>query len=944
MKRLLLSFLIFTAHHCSAQQNNYWQQKLDYTISVSLDDTAHTLDGYLQLQYQNNSPDTLSFIWFHLWPNAYKNDRTAFSDQLLENGRTDFYFSNEKDRGYINRLNFIVNKIPALTTDHPQEQDIIKLILPQPLAPGKSVLIETPFHEKIPAQFSRSGHAGQSYQVTQWYPKPAVYDRKGWHPIPYLDQGEFYSEFGNFNVAIELPENYIVAATGEVQEKNYIDKLFAKAAADKATLAAIDLKSGGKDFTAVPSAAARMTLHYRQENVHDFAWFADKQFSLLQDTLALPSGRIIRVSAFFYEENKALWKNSISMIKQSILTKSRWLGEYPYNTVSVVEQHVGGNGGMEYPTVTLISTPENEQLLDFVINHEVGHNWFYGILASNERQHPWMDEGMNTFYDNRYNKEKYGVDGADILLTKNNFIAKRLPEDLTRNILATIIAEKKDQPIETTSSAFNETNYNLVAYTKTGQWMQMMEQQIGTAKFDAMMQAYYQRWKFKHPYPEDFRAVVNEYSNSNTDSLFGLLQQKGSLLPKQKKDLRFVSFFSLKDTDKHRYISAAPVLGYNFYDKVMIGAVLHNYTLPIPALHFFAAPMYALGSKEINGLGRIGYSLFPGKKDAKLEISISAAKFTINEFSDSSGRKNYQPFSKVVPSLKYFFANRDPRSTIKKYLQWKTFLVRETGLAFNRDTINQVDVISYPVNKRYLNELKFVVENNRKLYPFAATLQVQQGKGFARTDITGNYFFNYANGGGLSARLFAGKFIYTGDKTFTTQFETDPFHLNMTGARGYEDYTFSNYFYGRNEFKGFASQQIMIRDGAFKVRTDLLSSKIGKTDDWLAAMNFATTIPRQINPLEVLPVKIPLRIFADVGTYAEAWKKDAASGRFLYDAGLQLSLFKNVLNIYMPILYSKVYDNYFKSTITEKRFIKNISFSIDIQNIGLDKMVPQLNL
>ena len=134
----------------------------------------------------------------------------------------------------------------------------------------------------------------------------------------------------------------------------------------------------------------------------------------------------------------------------------------------------------------------------------------------------------------------------------------------------------------------------------------------------------------------------------------------------------------------------------------------------------------------------------------------------------------------------------------------------------------------------------------------------------------------------------------------------------------------------------------MIRDGGFKVRTDLLSDKIGKTDDWLAAANFTTTIPNAINPLSVLPIKLPIKAFVDIGTYAGAWKKNAPTGRFIYDAGLQLSLFRNIVNIYFPILYSKVYRDYIKSTIYEKKFLKTISFSIDLQNINLKKWVPQI--
>ena len=370
--------------------------------------------------------------------------------------------------------------------------------------------------------------------------------------------------------------------------------------------------------------------------------------------------------------------------------------------------------------------------------------------------------------------------------------------------------------------------------------------------------------------------------------------------------------------------------------------VLHNYTLPFHKFQFVVAPLYATKSKQLNGLGRISYSLFPGNSGQKLELALAGATFSGDNFTDSTNTIHTQRFSKIVPTIKYVFVNKNVRSSITKFIQWKTFLISEQGLLFTRDTINQVDVITYPTESRYINQLQFVIENNRVLYPYNGALQIEQGEGFARLAFTGNYYFNYAKRGGMNVRLFAGKFFYLGDKTFIKQFETDRYHLNMTGPKGYEDYTYSNYFVGRNEFDKFSNQQIMIRDGGFKVRTDFLSDKIGKTDDWLAAANFTSTIPDVINPLAVLPFRLPIKLFIDIGTYADAWKKNAATGRFIYDAGLQLSLFNNVLNIYVPLFYSKVYKDYFKSTITEKRFLKNIAFSIDIQNISLKKLQPQI--
>ncbi|MGB4844553.1 MAG: M1 family metallopeptidase [Ferruginibacter sp.] len=944
MKRIISLIIFFYCQLPTAncQLSSYWQQQVNYKIDVSLNDVDHTLDGFVKMEYYNNSPDTLFFIWFHVWPNAFKNDKTAFTDQALENGSTAFYFSNADKRGYINRLDFKVNGEFAKTEDHPQHQDIVKLILPQPIAPRSNVKIETPFHVKLPFNFSRGGHVEQAYQITQWYPKPAVYDRKGWHPMPYLDQGEFYAEFGNYDVQITLPDNYVVAATGELQNESEKDWLKNKMPLSREPKKK-KIPGQKKQVEEIinPSSARTKTIQYKQNNVHDFAWFADKTYTVKSDTLKLPSGKIILASVFYYAENNENWKNSISMIKRAVLTKSKWLGEYPYNVVSVVD---GGNGGgMEYPTITLLDDGGSEKMLDFVINHEVGHNWFEAILGINERTHPWMDEGMNTHYDNRYALQQYGNTNLEIIQTNSAFINNRMPNDIQHVLLQTVIGIKKDQPIETSSEQFTPFNYNMVAYIKTGDWMKLLEDELGKELFDKCMQEYYRRWQFKHPYPEDFKKTLEEVSGKTLDATFALLNKKGDLKKTAvKKDLRFSSFFSLKETDKHNYIFASPAVGYNFYDKLMLGVLLHNYTLPLNKFQFVVAPMYGTKSKQFNGLGRISYSLFPGNNGDKLEFAVAGATFTGDNFTDSTNTTNPQRFSKIVPSLKYVFANKNPRSSITKFIQWKTFLINEQGLRFTRDTINQVDVITYPTESRYVNQLQFVIENNRVLYPFRGALQVEQGEGFARLAFTGNYFFNYAKTGGMNVRVFAGKFFYLGDKTFIRQFETDRYHLNMTGPKGDEDYTYSNYFVGRNEFEGFSTQQIMIRDGGFKVRTDLLSDKIGKTDDWLAAANFTTSIPDAINPLSILPFKLPIKVFFDIGTYADAWKKNSATGRFIYDAGLQLSLFNNVVNIYVPILYSKVYKDYFKSTIPEKRFLKNIAFSIDLQNINLKKIVPQI--
>lgn len=253
------------------QTNTYWQQEVDYNIEVTLDDNKHELQGVINISYVNNSPDTLQYLYFHLWPNAYKNINTAFAKQQVENGEIDFRFSNRADQGYIDGLDFLVNNLPAQFIPDSTHIDYGVLKLNNPLYPGVKLTIKTPFRVKIPESYSRLGHVEQSYQITQWYPKPAVYDKTGWHPMPYMDQGEFYSEFGTFNVKITLPANYVVGASGDL--KSTSESLWLDSLANGSTKA-------WQEQSFPESSKQTKTLHYELKNAHDFAWFADKRFKV----------------------------------------------------------------------------------------------------------------------------------------------------------------------------------------------------------------------------------------------------------------------------------------------------------------------------------------------------------------------------------------------------------------------------------------------------------------------------------------------------------------------------------------------------------------------------------------------------------------------------------------------------------------------------------------
>jgi hypothetical protein len=945
LNHLLFLFLACLGPLGTRAQQARWQQKLNYDISVTLNDADHSLDGFLTLDYTNQSPDTLQFIWFHLWPNAYKTDRTAFSDQLLENGKTDFYFSNADKRGYINRLDFRVGNQRAETRDHPNHIDIVQVILPKALTPGATIRITTPFHVKLPYTYSRSGFDGKAYQITQWYPKPAVYDRQGWHPMPYLDQGEFYAEFGSYDVKITLPADYVVAATGIcVNEEEAI------------TSVSRQPSSPIQYPTSTTHQPSSKTLVYKQDRVHDFAWFADKRFRVSKDSLQLTDGRTVQTRVYSLQKNERKsdpkkkgktdpWTNAQAYLKKAIRFHSINTGAYPHEIVSVVEGKQGFEGGMEYPTITILHGADAESLEELIV-HEVGHNWFQGILGTNERQSPWMDEGLNSYYDERYRKDMMADGGwwmadspakkkTQSRTTPNIQVPTLNTQPSTLNLLwKTLASIHQDQPIRTPADRFNTLNYVGVAYGKTADWFFEMEKLLGPERFDSTIRTYYQQYQFSHPQEEDLLNLLKEAGGSDATALIAKLDQTGSIIPVERKGLKVKAFGSLDQTDKTHNLYFTPLPGYNMFDGPMLGLMLHNYTLPLPRFRYAVAPMYAFRSKQVNGIANLNYRFYPAGQLQEIRIMLDAATFSMDDFDPDNAPRISQRFTKLSPGLRLEWKNQNPRETVIKSILYKYFLIGEDELRFQRDTVIGEDIVGTERTNYQVHQLTLGWENYRVLYPWKAELRGELGDGFGRVSFTGNYFFNFRKRGGVAVRFFAGKFFYTSEQTTDKVFETDRFHLNMSGPRGYEDYTYSNYFVGRNAFEGFPSQQMMIRDGAFKVATDLLSQKVGKTDDWLMAANLVLDVPDRFNILNALPGKIPLKIFADVGTFAEAWDEDNGGSRLLFDAGLQLSFLKNTVNLYIPLVYSKVYRDYFQST-PGNGFFQRISFSVDLHLLNI---------
>ena len=563
--------LFFVSAIASAQEPNF-QQEVNYTIAVRLNDVTHSLHAGIEMEYINNSNTSLDTIYIHLWPNAYRDKNTALCKQLLKSKNTSLYFSKPEERGYIDSLDFKVDGV-AVTWEYTKNCiDVCYLLLKKPLGPHDTLKITTPFYIKIPdAKFSRFGHVGQAYFITQWYPKPAVFDKDGWHPMPYLDQGEFYSEYGSFDVRITLPKNYLLAATGDrldSEEEDYF--LNTKVQETMNYLEESTRRKNAMEFP--PSDSLFKTIHFKQSRVHDFAWFADKRYYVLHDQVQMPlSTRVVDTWVFFTDKNFSKWKNAITYVNESTLFYSHLLGDYPYNHITAVDGTIMAGGGMEYPNITVIGDAASALELDITIAHEVGHNWFYGILGSNERRFPFLDEGINSFYEMRYTRAKYpektlAVSAGLKLDSSASFFGLNKTPYWKEKELACFIALKarRDQAIDLPATQYSTYNIGAMVYAKTALALDYLMEYMGEGNFDEAMQHYYTKFRFNHPNPRDFIDALTEQSKFNLqafDTCF-LKSEGGSDYKIKSAKRQADGSYEIRVKNKSKHTLAFNVYGY----------------------------------------------------------------------------------------------------------------------------------------------------------------------------------------------------------------------------------------------------------------------------------------------------------------------------------------------------------------------------------------------
>ncbi|WP_220700123.1 M1 family metallopeptidase [Sphingobacterium puteale] len=477
----------------------YWQNAADYKIQASLNDQNDQVTGAVEITYSNNSPDNMDYLWLQLDQNMFSQHGRGQLISPLTNSR--YGDGNSRfDGGYQIQS---VTDVNGKAIEHIIDDTRMQLRLPTALkSKGGKITFKITYQYTVPQYGAdRTGildtKNGKIYAIAQWFPRLCVYDDiRGWNTLPYTGPGEFYREFGNYQVEITAPASHIVVLGGELlnpQEVFTADqfKRYQLALRSDETV----LIRSAEEVTAKSSRPAKKTLtwKYQLNNAQDIAWASSTAFILDGAKINLPSGKkALALSAYPVESNSNnAWERSTEYTKAAIEIYSKNWFEYPYPVAVNVASNVGG---MEYPALSFCGNQAKAASLWGVTNHEFGHNWFPMIVASNEREHGWMDEGFNTFINElatqEFNNGEYHRPQASrsYIFTSQNL-----------------------EPIMSTPQNMKERNIGALVYYKPAYGLKLLRNEIiGKERFDYAFKKYIQEWAYKHPTPEDFfKAIEN---------------------------------------------------------------------------------------------------------------------------------------------------------------------------------------------------------------------------------------------------------------------------------------------------------------------------------------------------------------------------------------------------------------------------------------------------
>ncbi len=480
-------------------QEPYSPRIANYNIKVRLDHETRKLYGKQILNWRNDSDDYINDLQFHLYLNAFKNELSTF---MKESSGSHRGMTMEKKDGWgwievesmVLKGQELKNSFEFIQPDdgNSDDQTVLRVPLEEPVKPQEVIELHIDFVARLPQVFARTGYKGDFYMVGQWFPKIGVYEEAGeryategqWNCHQFHLNSEFFADYGVYEVTITVPDDFVVGATGVLIDES-------------------NKKEGVKSLT------------YYCEDVHDFAWTADPNYIVIED-----QWRHVNIKFLAHPGRDGQVKRHIGSAKYALEYFEEWYGEYPYPTLTIVDPVYGGigAGGMEYPTLITAGAfwmlPEGIRLTEMVTIHEFGHNYWYGIVANNEFEEAWLDEGINTYSEIMVMEKYYGgEEGSAISLFGLNI-------DDTETSWASYRAIPKRDAIYNYSWKYGQGGYGVFSYSKPGLMMLTLHNYLGDEMMKKVMRAYYDRFRFKHPTTRDFINTVNDVSDQDLNWFF----------------------------------------------------------------------------------------------------------------------------------------------------------------------------------------------------------------------------------------------------------------------------------------------------------------------------------------------------------------------------------------------------------------------------------------
>ncbi len=497
----LIIFPLFTSLGLYSQQP-FCSQIASYTMNVYLDTKNNFIKGEELLSWTNNTQTPVQELWFHLYWNAFQNNMSTFLREAREGTNIADFKKDDWGFCHIQSIKIVQNSsfeeynlIPWMEYRHPDDenlydQTVLSVTLPHPVEPGQTIMINIDFKSKVPRPIDRTGVWKDYYFIAQWFPKIGVYQNGQWNCHQYHADSEYFADYGTYDVKITLPSSYIVGATGEHREK-------------------------------IDNGDGTTTHHFYQHSVHDFAWTASSRFLEYKENYEFSPGKSTEITLLLQPHHKKLKKRYLAAIKNALKYCSLFFGDYPYSTVTCVDPAYNSrSGGMEYPTfftgdayfLSKKGIPSPEE----VTIHEFGHNYFYGLVGSNEFENPWMDEGFTSFLDTEIYYAAYGQPlyykmyfGLPV-----TFQEVKIPIE-SEEISSHRLTYNLDNMQHFAWQFMSEDSYVANSYAKAELMLRTLQRYMGKELFSQMIKAYSQRFWFKHPRPADFYQTVSEFAGQD---------------------------------------------------------------------------------------------------------------------------------------------------------------------------------------------------------------------------------------------------------------------------------------------------------------------------------------------------------------------------------------------------------------------------------------------